>query len=145
MIQCLCEFDIKSLLFTKRKGSKSFEINFIQVDIYQDLSLAKFEFWPELLEGFYLVVVFNGKMVLLLRGMRKEAFKKTNVTLSFYNVISITKKEHIFVKKLYDTKAQFQDNDQNYNISIECDKIGANNPCLAIYIDSKMVMQVKHL
>ena len=84
-------------------------------------------------------------MVLFFRDMMKEAFKKTNVTLGFYNVIFVTKKEHIFGKKSYDTKAQFRDNDQNYNISIECDKIGANNPCLAIYIDSKMVMQVKHL
>ncbi|KAJ9671661.1 hypothetical protein PVL29_025391 [Vitis rotundifolia] len=32
-----------------------------------DLYLAKFESRPKLLEGFYLVVVFNGEMVLLLR------------------------------------------------------------------------------
>ena len=107
--------------------------------------MAKFKFEPEPLEGFYLGVVFNGEMVLLLGDTRKEAFKKTNVTLGFYNVIFITKKEHIFGKKLYGTKAQFRDNDQNHNLSIECNTIGANNPFLTIHIDSKMVMQVKHL
>ncbi|KAJ9682406.1 hypothetical protein PVL29_018342 [Vitis rotundifolia] len=109
----LCKFDIKPWLFTKRKVSKSSEINSIQF--------------------------------LLLGDTRKEAFKKTNVTLGFYNVIFITKKEHIFGKKLYGTKAQFRDNDQNHNLSIECDTIDANNPFLATRIDSKMVMQVKHL
>ena len=72
--------------------------------------------------------------------------KKTNVTFGFYNVIFITKKRHIFgKKKLHDTKAQFQDNGQNHNLSIEYDTIGVDNLFLAIRIDSKMVIQVKHL
>ena len=79
-------------------------------------------------------------MVLFFRDMMKEAFKKTNVTLGFYNVIFVTKKEHIFGKKSYDTKAQFRDNGQNHNLSIECDTINTNNPFLVTYIDSKMVM-----
>ncbi|KAJ9681235.1 hypothetical protein PVL29_020218 [Vitis rotundifolia] len=122
---CLCKFDIKSWLFAKRKWSKSFEINSIQVDTYWDLSLAKFKSGLESLKGFYLTVVFNGEMVLFLTDMRKEAFKKTNVTLDFYNVIF----------KLYGIKAQFWDNDQNHNLSIECDTISADNPFLVIRID----------
>ena len=145
MNQCLCKFDIKPWLFAKRKGSKSFEINSIEVDAYWDLSLAKFGSGPEPLEGFYLAVVFNGEMVLLLGDMRKEAFKKTNATPGFYNAIFITKKEHIFGKKLYVTKAQFWDNGQNHNLSIECDTVSTDDPSLAIRIDSKTVMQVKHL
>ena len=47
-------------------------------------------------------------------------------------------------KKLHDTKAQFQDNGQNHNLSIEYDTIGVDNLFLAIRIDSKMVIQVKH-
>ncbi|KAJ9670199.1 hypothetical protein PVL29_026628 [Vitis rotundifolia] len=86
-----------------------FEINSIQVDIYWDLSLAKFEYWLEPLECFYLAIVFNREI------------------------------------KLYDTKSQFQGNGQNYNLSIECDTIGVNNPFLIICIYSKTVMQVRHL
>ena len=107
--------------------------------------MAKFKYGHERLKGFYLAVVFNGEMVLLLRDNRKEAFKKTNVALGFYNVIFVTKKGHIFGNKLYNTKAQFHDNAQNHNLSIECDIIGVDNPFLAIRIDDKMVMQVKHL
>ena len=78
------------------------------------------------------------------QGIRGKKHSK-RITLGFYNVIFITKKEHIFGKKLYGTKAQFRDNDQNHNLSIECNTIDANNPFLTIHIDSKMVMQVKHL
>ena len=107
--------------------------------------MAKFKYGLEPLEGFYLAVVFNGEIVLLLKDMRKKAFRKTNSTFGLYNVVFLTKKEYIFGKKLYDMKAQFRDNGQNHNLSIECDTIGVDNPFLAIHIDSKMVMQVKRL
>ncbi|KAJ9704161.1 hypothetical protein PVL29_005442 [Vitis rotundifolia] len=117
---CLCKFDIKPLLFLKRKEFKSFEINSIQVDTYWDFSLAKFEFGPKSLEGFCLAVVFNREI--------KRIFTMSSSLLRR--------------NKLYGTKSQFWDNDQNHNLSIECDTIGVDNPFLAICIDNKMVMQL---
>ncbi|KAI0524978.1 hypothetical protein KFK09_004368 [Dendrobium nobile] len=57
----------------------------------------------------------------------------------------VAKKEHIFGKKIYCTKAQFSDKGQVHDILIECDTIGLKDPCLEIRIDKKRVMMVKRL
>jgi hypothetical protein len=44
---CLCKVDIKPWLFSKRKGSKSLEAYSCKIDIYWDLSSAKFGSGPE--------------------------------------------------------------------------------------------------
>lgn len=143
--QCLCKVDVKPSLFSKRKGSKFFEVNSAKIDIYWDLCLAKFGSGPEPLEGYYLAVVCKGEIVLVVGDLRKEAFKKTNATLSLSSPLFISKREHISGKKVYGTKAQFSDNGQIHDLKIECDTNGNDDPCLVIRIDSKPVMQVKHL
>lgn len=143
--QNLCKVDIKPWLLSKRKGSKSLEANSSKIDIYWDISSAKFGSGPEPLEGFYVGVVFDHQMVLLLGDLRKEAFKKTNAAPVPSNAIFIAKRENIFGKKVFRTKAQFCDNGQIHDLMIECDTIGVNDPCLVIRVDSKSVMQVKQL
>lgn len=143
--QCLCRVDVKPSLFSKRKGSKCLEVNSCKIDIYWDLTLAKFGSGPEPLEGFYLGVVCKGEMVLLIGDLRKEVFKKTNATPSSFNALHISKREHIFGKRVYHTKAQFSDNGLIHDLRIECDTVGANDPCLVVRLDTKTVMQVKHL
>ena len=143
--QCLCKVDIKPWLFSKRKGCKNLEVDSSKIDMYWDLSSAKFGSGPEPLEGFYLAVVFNQELVLLLGDLKKEACKKINPPLGPSSAIFIAKREHLFGKKLYYAKAQFCDKGQIHNIMIECDTVGVTDPCLLIRIDSKMVMQVKRL
>ncbi|KAF9618773.1 hypothetical protein IFM89_002641 [Coptis chinensis] len=143
--QCLCKVDVKPWLFSKRKGSKSLEAESSKVDIYWDLSSAKFGSGPEPLEGFYLAIVFDHEMVLQLGDMRKEAYKKTNALPLPTNSIFIAKREHIYGKRVFGTKAQFCDNGQIHSITIECDTIGPSDPCLLIHVDSKRAMQVKRL
>lgn len=143
--QSLCKVDIKPWLFSKRKGSKSLEANSSKIDIYWDFSSAKFGSGPEPLEGFYVGVVFDRQMVLLLGDLRKEAFKKTNATPVPSNAVFIARRENIFGKKVFRTKAQFCDNGQIHDLMIECNTIGVTDPYLVIRVDSKIVMQVKQL
>ncbi|PSR92724.1 Protein of unknown function DUF868, plant protein [Actinidia chinensis var. chinensis] len=143
--QCLCKVDVKPSLFSKKKGSKCLEVNSHKMDMYWDLSSANFGSGPEPLEGYYLAVVCKGEMVLLIGDLKKEAFKKTNATPSLSNAMFISKREHIFGKRVYGTKAQFFDNGLVHGLTIECDTIGVNDPCLVIRVDRKMVMQVKRL
>ncbi|KAF8394408.1 hypothetical protein HHK36_020616 [Tetracentron sinense] len=143
--QCLCKVDIKPWSFSKRKGSKNLEVDSSRIDIYWDLSSAKFGSEPEPLEGFYLAIVFDQEMALLLGDLKKEAYKKTNAIPVPSNAIFIAKREHIFGKKIFGTKAQFCDNGQIHDVTIECDMVGLNDPCLLIHIDGKTVMQVKRL
>ena len=144
---CLCKFDIKPWLFSRRKGSKNLEVQSCKIDIFWDLSCAKFGSGPEPLGGYYVAVMFNHEMVLLLGDLKKEACKKVDSDCVYAQsgAIFIAKREHIFGKKLYGAKAQFYDKGQVHNVTIECDTVGANDPCLVIRIDSKTVMQVKRL
>jgi hypothetical protein len=147
---CLCKFDIKPWLFSKRKGCKNLEVESSKIVILWDLSYAKFGSGPEPLEGYYLVLVFNKKIVLLLGDLKKEACKKidsdNNVGVYNSDAIFIAKREHIFGKKFYCAKAQFCDKGKVHDVRIECDAIvGTNEPCLVIRIDSKIMMQVKLL
>ncbi|KAM7279943.1 hypothetical protein ACFE04_007077 [Oxalis oulophora] len=142
---CLCKVEIKPWLFSKRKGSKSLEAYSCKFDIYWDLSSAKFVSGPEPYEGFYVCIVVEKQMVLLLGDMRKEAFKKTNAVPARSNSAFIAKREHVFGKKTFVTKAQFSDNGPVHDLVIDCDTITAHEPCLIIRVDGKTVMQVKRL
>lgn len=143
--QCLCKVDIKPWLFSKRKGSKSLEAYSCKIDVYWDLSSAKFGSGPAPLEGFYVGVVVDKQMVLFLGDMRKEALKKTNATPAAANATFVAKKQHVFGKKVFSTKAQFCDNGQIHDLSIECDTHGAHDPYLIVRVDGKNMMQVQRL
>ncbi|CAI9764917.1 unnamed protein product [Fraxinus pennsylvanica] len=145
--QCLCKTDIKPGLFSKKKGSKKLEANLFKIDIYWDLSSAKFGSGPEPLKGFYVGLVFEKQMILLLGDMRKEALKKTGsvpAPLPFSAVL-ISKREQIFGKTVFSTRAQFCNIGKIHDLVIECDTNGVSDPCLVIRVDSKLMMQVKRL
>ncbi|KAL4198448.1 hypothetical protein AMTRI_Chr03g140260 [Amborella trichopoda] len=143
--QCLCKVDLKPWLFSKRKGSKTLDAETNKIDIFWDLSSAKFGSGPEPIEGFYLAVVFDLQMVLLLGDLSKDAYRKTNARPPSFNPVFVAKREHIFGKRVYFTKAQFCNNGQSHDVSIECDTVGVKEPSLSIRIDKKMVLQVKQL
>ncbi|CAI9776332.1 unnamed protein product [Fraxinus pennsylvanica] len=142
---CLCKFDVKPSLFTKRKGSKCLEVYPCKIEVFWDLSLAKFGSGPEPVEGYYIAIVCKMEMVLVIGDLRKEALKKTGSIPSFSNAILVSRREHIFGKKVYVTKAQFSDNGEAHDVKIECDTSGSNDAYLVIRIDTKPVMQVKNL
>ncbi|PSR85362.1 LL-diaminopimelate aminotransferase [Actinidia chinensis var. chinensis] len=83
-------------------------------------------------------------MVLLIGDLRREAIKKTSVPPSPSNAMLISKREHIFGRRVFGTRAQFCDHGNVHNLTIECDTISVYDPCLVIRVDSNMVMQVKH-
>lgn len=143
--QCLCKVEIKPWLFYKKRGCKNLEVGSKLIDIYWDLASAKFDLSPEPLEGFYFGVVVNQDLILMLGDMEKELKNKIDVSSFMPNVVFVSKKEHIFGKKVYSTRAQFCGKGQIHDISIECDLVGTNDPCLLIRVDGKPMMQVKHL
>ncbi|XP_071714889.1 uncharacterized protein [Rutidosis leptorrhynchoides] len=140
--KCLNKIDIKPSIFTKRKGTKSVIVDFVTIDVYWDLSIAKFGSGPEPIEGYYLGLGYKGEMILLIGDLRKELLKKTKY---LSNSLRISKREHVFGKKWYATRAQFKDNGPVHDLRIECDTFGLDDPQLVVRMDSKIVMQVKHL
>ncbi|KAK1396500.1 hypothetical protein POM88_006363 [Heracleum sosnowskyi] len=49
--QCVCRVDVKPSLFYKRKWSKCLQVNSAKIDIYWDISLAKYGSGSQLIEG----------------------------------------------------------------------------------------------
>ncbi|KAL1539755.1 hypothetical protein AAHA92_24202 [Salvia divinorum] len=72
----LGKVDIRPWLFSKRKGFKKMVVDSTKVDIYWDLSSAKFGSSPEPLEGFYLAIALNQELCLLVGDLQTEAYKK---------------------------------------------------------------------
>lgn len=141
---CLCKVDIKPWLFSKRKGCRNLEVDSSKIDIYWDLTNAKFGSGPEPVERFYVAVMFNQQMVLLLGDLKKEGFGFKD-PINGSNAVFVAKREHIFGKKFYDAKAQFCDRGKTHDVTIECETVGLNEPYLVICVDSKIVMKVKKL
>ncbi|ONK75297.1 uncharacterized protein A4U43_C03F15390 [Asparagus officinalis] len=143
--KCLCKFDVKPWLFSKWKGSKRLEADSAKIEIFWDLSAARFGSGPEPLEGFYVAFLFDREVVLLLGDMNKEAMRKANAGPSPCSAVFVAKKEHIFGKKVHCTRARFCDNGKVHDVAIECETVGPRDPSLEIRIDKKRVLQVKRL
>lgn len=74
--QWLCKMDVKPGLFSRKKGSEGLESDLCEINIFWDLTMAEFGSGPEPLGGFYVGIVFEKQMVLLLGDMRREGFKR---------------------------------------------------------------------
>jgi hypothetical protein len=142
---CLCKANIKLWLFSKKKWSRSLDVEDSKVKVFWDLADARFSVEPEPVEGFYVVVVFYLELALLLDDMKKDAYRKTRASQLTMNAPFMARREHIYGKKIHSAKAQFCDNGQFNHISIECDTVSVKDLCLKIRVDKKPMMQVKRL
>ncbi|CAA3021294.1 Hypothetical predicted protein [Olea europaea subsp. europaea] len=135
---------IKPFIFWNKQGSKRLDINIKSVKnayIFWDLSRAKYGAGPEPQTGFYIAIVIDGEMVLLVGDFAKEAYAKTKARNPNRNQTMVLRREHVYGNKLYTTKANFGGKERN--ISVDC-RIG-DDPRLYMSVDSKRVLQIKHL
>ncbi|CAA7387982.1 unnamed protein product [Spirodela intermedia] len=148
---CLWKIDIKPWLFSGKKGSKSTAAEDGKIELFWDLSAAKFAGGgPEPLSGFYLAVVFDAEMALLLGDRNKEAYRRTGgATPTSGAAACVWKKEHLFGKRVFSTAARFSAAGQPHEIAIECDAAAAQppvgGPSLEIRIDRRRAVEVKRL
>jgi hypothetical protein len=148
----LCGADVKPWLFSRRKGSRSLDAGggVGAVEVFWDLSGARFGPGPEPLGGFYVAVVCGLEMPLLLGDMRKEAYRKTGAGGGrpvMADTVLVARREHIAGKKVYSAKAQLGDSAKRHDIEIECDDAAGavKDPWLEIRVDTKLVVRVKRL
>nr|GMD57274.1 GPI-anchored protein like [Ipomoea batatas] len=93
--------------------------------------------------GFYIAIVIDGEMVLLVGDSQKEAYSKTRVKfLATGSQDMVLRREHVYDGKLYIMRATVDDRDQN--IYIDC-RLTGDDLRLYFYVDNKRVLQVKHL
>ncbi|XP_057522872.1 uncharacterized protein LOC130802804 [Amaranthus tricolor] len=119
--------------------------------IFWDLANAWFGPGPGPVSGFYIAVVFEGEIVLLVGDMEKEAFLKIKgkkvAIFNDYNERKlqslVIRREHVFGNKFYSTRSEF--GGKSRLILIELNTSNEEDPRLEIRFDSKRVLQVKHL
>ncbi|EOY22268.1 Uncharacterized protein TCM_014486 [Theobroma cacao] len=156
--QYTCKVELKPWYFWRKQGSKRFIVDGKAVDIFWDLKTAKFNGETEPSSEYYVVVVCDEEVVLLLGDLKKEAYRKTGCRPALIDPILISRKEHRFGKKKFSTRVKFHEKSRFHEISIECRNRSATNgsmsnvnsfggvePEMEIRIDGHLVLHVKHL
>lgn len=152
--QYTCKIELKPWYFWRKQGSKRFLVDGNPVNVFWDLKVAKFNGETEPTSDYYVAVVCDDEVVLLLGNLRKEAFRKTGCRPSLIDPILISRKEHIFGKRKFITRLKFHDKGGLHEISIECKNRGGGGagstgsgvePEMEIRIDGHLVIHVKHL
>ncbi|XP_031374801.1 uncharacterized protein LOC116189318 [Punica granatum] len=129
---------IKPFIFWKKHGSKKLNSS---TQIFYDLTRAKFGAGPEPMSGFYIAVVVDGEMALLVGDSIKEAYSKTKARKPKKAQFMFLRREHLFGNRVYSTTAHV--GGQKKEISIECSMNGDGR--LWFGIDKRKVLQVKRL
>ncbi|XP_021278752.1 uncharacterized protein LOC110412529 [Herrania umbratica] len=134
--------------FRKKKGSKMIESGHLKIEVFWDLSTAKYDAGPEPVDGFYVLVMVDSEIGLILGDMAEEAVtRKFKTTTPVAKVSLISRQEHCSGNTLYSTKAQFCDTGIVHDVLIRCsgEHEGLKHPVLSVCIDKKTVIRVKRL
>ncbi|XP_022731403.1 uncharacterized protein LOC111285948 [Durio zibethinus] len=134
--------------FRKKKGSKVIESGHSKIEVFWDLSTAKYDAGPEPVDGFYILVMVDSEIGLILGDMAEETVtKKLKTTTPAAKVSLISRQEHCSGNTLYSTKVQFCDTGIVHDILIRCsgEHDDLKHPVLSVCIDKKTVIRVKRL
>ncbi|KAA8540758.1 hypothetical protein F0562_024323 [Nyssa sinensis] len=94
--QYTCKVELKPWYFWRKHGSKRFVAEGKPIDIFWDLKAAKFNGETEPSSEYYVAVVCDEEIVLLLGDLKIDAYMKTGCRPALIDPILVSKKEHIF-------------------------------------------------
>jgi len=140
-----CKVDLKPWPFWSKKGLKSFEVDSHRVDLFWDLRSAKYSTGPEPLGGYYVALVCNEEVILLIGDSKKEAYKRTKSRPSLEDAALITKKENVFGKKSFTSRARFDERKKEHDIVVENSISGPKEPEMWISVDGVRLIHVNNL
>ncbi|PWA82080.1 hypothetical protein CTI12_AA155030 [Artemisia annua] len=143
-----CKIELKPWCFWRKQGSKRFNIDGTSLNVFWDLKGAKFQGETEPISEYYVAVVCDQEVVLLLGDLKKDAYRKTGCRPALVDPILVSRKEHIFGKKKFVTKMKFHEKGRFHDLSIECkNRSGVDGvaPAMEIRIDGHLMINVKHL
>ncbi|XP_068308700.1 uncharacterized protein [Pyrus communis] len=133
-----------------QKDTLAFQSCNTKIEVSWDLSTANYESGPEPATGFFLMVLADSELCLLLGDKVEQVLDlekyKTIVSQKIFTLVS--RSEHFSGNAVYATKAQFCDTGVSHDIVIKCDQSeepGSKTSVLSVCIDKKKVFQVKRL
>ncbi|KAL8228861.1 hypothetical protein R6Q57_013761 [Mikania cordata] len=140
-----CKIDLAPWHFWGKKSCKTFGVDGLQINVYWDLRLAKFTGSPEPCSDFYVALVCDEVVVLLIGDLKKKAYKRTKSQPCAADALLFFKKEHVFGKKSFTTQAKIDKHRKDYNIMVETSILGLNDPEMWISIDGNMLIHITNL
>ncbi|XP_075504081.1 uncharacterized protein LOC142541433 [Primulina tabacum] len=141
-----CKIDLKPWHFWAKKGYKTFEVDGNEIEAYWDLRSAKFSGGPEPCSDFYVALVSEEEVVLLIGDYKKKAYKRTKSRPALVDAMLFFKKEHVFGKKSFSTRARFDHKKREHDIVVESStSSGHRDPEMWISIDGIVLIHVKNL
>ncbi|KAG8380048.1 hypothetical protein BUALT_Bualt07G0153000 [Buddleja alternifolia] len=140
-----CKIDLKPWHFWAKKGYKTFQVDGYQLDAYWDLRSAKFSGSPEPCTDFYVALVSEEEVVLLLGDYKKKAYKRTKSRPALVDAVMFYKKEHVFGKKSFSTRAKFDQRKREHDIVVESSTSGPRDPEMWISIDGIVLIHIRNL
>ncbi|KAG9148819.1 hypothetical protein Leryth_024717 [Lithospermum erythrorhizon] len=142
-----CKIDLKTWQFWGKKGLKTLKIeDDRRVDVYWDLRTAKLSSsHAEPVSDYYVALVSEGEVVLVLGDQKMEAFKRTNVGHLLEDPFLVHKKENLFGKKFFTTRTILGQGKKEHNIIIESSLSGPFDPEIWISVDGMESVRLTNL
>ncbi|KAG6388527.1 hypothetical protein SASPL_149955 [Salvia splendens] len=140
-----CKIDIKPWHFWAKKGYKCLEVDGSQLEAYWDLKSAKFLGSPEPVSDYYVALVADNEVVLLLGDNKKKAYKRTKARPPLAEPVIFYKKENVFGKKSFSTRARFDQRKRDHDIVVESATTGGKDPEMWISIDGIILVHIQNL
>ncbi|OIW00218.1 hypothetical protein TanjilG_27469 [Lupinus angustifolius] len=148
-----CKVELKPWYFWRKQGSKRFIADGKLIDCFWDLKTAKFNDETEPIRQYYVAVVCDQKIVLLVGDLWNEACRRIGFKPALFEPILVAKKEHKLWKRKFSTNARFHEQGRLHEISVECKNrksgdlspVSVVQPELEIRVDGNLVIHVKNL
>lgn len=141
---CTCKLELKPWHFWSRKGYKTFMVDGSQLELYWDFRSAKFS-GPEPNKDFYVALVSDEELVLLLGDMEKKAHKRIKARPPLVEALMFYKEEHVFGKKSFSTRARFDQRGKEHDVVVESSTAGNKDPEMWISIDGIVLIHIRNL
>ncbi|KAI4319056.1 hypothetical protein MLD38_032704 [Melastoma candidum] len=149
-----CKVELKPWYFWRKQGCKRFLVDGKPVDVFWDLKSAKFDGGTEPYSDYYVAVVCDEEVVLLVGDLKKDAYRRTGCRPALIDPILLSRREHIFGKKRFTTRAKLNEKGGYHEISIECKNRPGGHPSesngggeteMEIRVDGQLMIHVRHL
>lgn len=140
-----CQIEFQSWQFWSRKGLKALHVDNERVDIFWDFRAVKFTNNPEPCSDYYVAIVFDKEVVLLLGDSKTEAYKRTMSRSSPVAPILLHKEEILCGTNCFNTRVLLDDGPKEHNIVIENSMLRPGEPELRISIDGRILVRVMNL
>ncbi|KAL6604540.1 hypothetical protein ACP70R_029792 [Stipagrostis hirtigluma subsp. patula] len=140
--------ELKPWPFWSKKGVKSLDVGGDRVEMFWDLRSAKFaaSSSPEPAGGYYVALVSNEEVVLLLGDCKKDAYKRTKSRPSLEDAVLVCRRESVFGRRSFTARARLDaGRSKEHEIVIESSLAGPKEPEMWITVDGFVLVHVKNL